>query len=47
MLMLFGLMFILSGLTLEMIIRIYYSDPSHSPYRLRRVWTAANINERR
>jgi glycosyltransferase involved in cell wall biosynthesis len=41
MLMLFGLLFILSGVTLEMIVRIYYSDSSRSQYRLRRIWTAA------
>lgn len=36
---LFGLLFVLSGVTLEMIVRIYYSDAERSPYRVRRVWT--------
>jgi glycosyltransferase involved in cell wall biosynthesis len=40
MLILFGLLFILSGLTLEMIIRIYFLDASRAPYRLRTIWTA-------
>jgi glycosyltransferase involved in cell wall biosynthesis len=42
MLILFGLLFILSGVTLEMIVRIYFSDSSRSQYRLRRIWTAAD-----
>ena len=40
MLILFGLLFILSGLTLEMIVRIYFLDASRTPYRLRKIWTA-------
>jgi glycosyltransferase involved in cell wall biosynthesis len=39
MLVLFGLLFILSGVMLEMIVRIYYSDPARSEYRVRKVWT--------
>lgn len=42
MLMVFGLLFILSGLTLEMIVKIYFSNSSRSQYRLRRIWTAAD-----
>jgi hypothetical protein len=42
MLILFVLLFMLSGVTLEMIVRIYFSDASRSQYRLRRVWTAAD-----
>ncbi len=41
-LVLFGLLFILSGVTLEMIVRIYFSDASHTPYRLRKIW---NVND--
>jgi glycosyltransferase involved in cell wall biosynthesis len=44
MLILFGLLFILSGVTLEMIVRIYYSDPARSQYRLRKIWTASDLN---
>lgn len=40
MLMLFGLLFILSGVTLEMIVRIYFPDAARSPYRLRKIWNA-------
>jgi hypothetical protein len=43
MLFLFGVLFILSGLTLEMIVRIYYSDSSRGPYRLRKIWTSADF----
>lgn len=42
MLILFGLLFILSGVTLEMIVRIYYSDPARSQYRVRRVWSTSD-----
>jgi glycosyltransferase involved in cell wall biosynthesis len=44
MLILFGLLFILSGLSLEMIVRIYYSDPSRGPYRLRKIWTVGDLD---
>lgn len=43
-LVLFGLLFILSGVTLEMIVRIYFSDASRSHYRLRKIW---NANDRK
>jgi len=46
MLIMFGLLFILSGVTLEMIVRIYFSDSSRSQYRLRRIWTAADRGTR-
>ena len=46
MLILFGLLFILSGIALEMIVRIYFSDSSRSHYHLRRVWTAADYDEK-
>jgi glycosyltransferase involved in cell wall biosynthesis len=47
MLLLFGLLFLLSGVSLEMIVRIYYSDASRSPYRLRKVWTVADLQARK
>jgi glycosyltransferase involved in cell wall biosynthesis len=47
MLILFGVLFMLSGVTLEMIVRIYYSDPSKSQYRLRKIWTSADFETRR
>jgi glycosyltransferase involved in cell wall biosynthesis len=47
MLLLFGLLFLLSGVTLEMIVRIYFADPSRSQYRLRRIWTAADFDARK
>ncbi len=46
MLILFGLLFILSGVTLEMIVRIYYSDSSRSQYRIRKVWETAKTERR-
>ena len=46
MLILFGLLFILSGIALEMIVRIYFSDSSRSHYHLRRVWTAADYDKK-
>jgi glycosyltransferase involved in cell wall biosynthesis len=45
-LILFGVLFVLSGVTLEMIVRIYYSDPSRSQYRLRKIWTSADFENR-
>jgi glycosyltransferase involved in cell wall biosynthesis len=44
MLILFGLLFILSGVTLEMIVRIYYSDSSRWQYRVRKVWTTDDFD---
>jgi glycosyltransferase involved in cell wall biosynthesis len=44
-LILFGVLFILSGVTLEMVVRIYYSDASRSQYRLRKIWTAADFHD--
>ncbi|GAB5506733.1 MAG: glycosyltransferase family 2 protein [Rhizobiaceae bacterium] len=38
-LILFGVLSILSGITLEMIVRIYYRDPANGTYKLRRVWS--------
>jgi glycosyltransferase involved in cell wall biosynthesis len=46
-LIVFGVMFLLSGITLEMIVRIYYSDAARSQYRLRKIWTAADFDARR
>jgi glycosyltransferase involved in cell wall biosynthesis len=47
MLILFGLLFILSGVTLEMIVRIYYSDRSRSQYRVRKIWTTDDFHGQR
>ncbi len=47
MLILFGVLFILSGVTLEMIVRIYFSDASRSQYRLRKIWTSADFDVRK
>jgi len=46
MLILFGVLFILSGVTLEMIVRIYFASASQSSYRVRKVWTAAELSTR-
>jgi glycosyltransferase involved in cell wall biosynthesis len=44
MLFLFGMLFLLSGVTLEMIVRLYFSDAARSQYRLRKIWTAADFS---
>jgi hypothetical protein len=43
MLGLFGLLFVLSGVTLEMIVRIYFADATRTPYRLRKIWSINDL----